>query len=153
MKVKRLIAVSSIERLYVSVIDRDAVYNKFGGKCAYSGTPLDEDWQVDHLVSKHLLNYYNYDKIDPDGIDNLMPTQKVINHYKRGLWLDDFRDLRLKGLHIKLKKLPKCPRVEQSIRRKKYMLKIAGYFGITPDKPFPGTFYFESLHTDSIVQI
>lgn len=133
------------------MIDRNAVYNKFGGKCAYSGTPLDEDWQVDHLTSKCMLNYYNYDRIDPDCLDNLMPTQKAINHYKRGLWLDDFRYLRLKWLHVRLMNLPKCPRVERSICRKEYMLKIAGYFGITPDKPFSGIFYFESLRTDSVM--
>lgn len=133
------------------MIDRDMVYNKFGGRCAYSGTPLDKDWQVDHLVSRHMLGLYNYDQIDPDGFDNLMPAQKLINHYKRGLWLEDFRTLRLKELHVRLMKLPKCPRVEKSIRRKEYMLKIAGYFGITPDKPFPGIFYFESLHSHTIM--
>lgn len=133
------------------MIDRNIIYNKYGGRCAYSGTLLDDDWQVDHLIAKRMLAYYNYDRIDPDGIDNLMPTQGVINHYKRGLWLDDFREQRLNKLHIKLMNLPKCPKVEKSIRRKKYMFKIAGYFGITPDKPFSGTFYFESLHTNSVV--
>lgn len=127
------------------VIDRIAVYNKFNGKCAYSGSDLDNDWEIDHLVSKCMLDRYNSDKIDPNGFDNLMPTQKVINHYKRGLWLEDFRDLRLKDLHLKLIKLPKCPRANASIRRKKYMFKIAEYFGITPDNPFSGIFYYETL--------
>lgn len=131
------------------MIDRNAVYNKFNGKCAYSGTPLNEDWQVDHLMPKHMLSFYNYDKINPDSIDNLMPCQKIINHYKRALWLDDFRNLWLGGLHLRLKKLPKHPRVEKSIKRKKYLLKIADYFDITPDKPFSGIFYFESLHINS----
>jgi hypothetical protein len=140
-----------IERLYVSVIDRDAIYNKYGGKCAYSGTLLEDDWQIDHFIPKCMLDRYNPDKIDPNGLDNLMPTQKVINHYKRGLWLEDFRNLRLKNLHLRLIKLPKSPRVNVSIRRKKYMLKIAGYFGITPDKPFSGKFYFESLHSNPFV--
>lgn len=127
------------------MIDRNVVYNKFGGRCAYSGTMLEDDWQVDHLLSKLQLGYFNYDGIDPDSIDNLMPCQKLINHYKRALWLDDFRTLWLGKLHEKIAKLPKCPRVEKSIRRKKYMLKIAQYFNITPDKPFSGIFYFESI--------
>lgn len=133
------------------MIDRNAVYNKFGGKCAYSGTPLDEDWQIDHLVPNCKSDYCLYDDWDPNGLDNLMPCQKIINHYKRGLWIDDFRTLWLGKLHLRLMKLPKCPKVEKSIRRKKYLLKVAGYFGITPDKPFSGIFYFESLHTDTIM--
>jgi hypothetical protein len=134
------------------VIDRDAIYNKYGGRCAYSGTLLEDDWQVDHLLSKQKLGYFNYDEIDPDGLDNLMPTQKIINHYKRALWLDDFRTLWLGGLHTRLKKLPKCPRADKSIKRKTYLLKIAGYFGITPDNPFSGTFYFESLRYNPVMQ-
>lgn len=28
---------------------RERIYNKFGGLCAYSGTPLEDDWQIDHI--------------------------------------------------------------------------------------------------------
>lgn len=31
---------------------REKVYSKFDGKCAYSGTPLESDWQIDHMESK-----------------------------------------------------------------------------------------------------
>lgn len=29
--------------------DRQKVFEKFGGRCAYSGTKLESDWQVDHV--------------------------------------------------------------------------------------------------------
>ena len=119
---------------------RNKVCQKYNGKCAYSGTDLEDDWQIDHIVSK------NHGGIS--SLDNLVPCQQIINHYKRGLWLDDFRNIWLGKLHIRLSKLPKKPKVERSIKRKAYMLRVAGYFGITPDKPFCGKFYFETLRKD-----
>lgn len=31
---------------------RQQVYDKFNGLCAYTGKPLEDDWQVDHAISK-----------------------------------------------------------------------------------------------------
>ena len=31
---------------------REKVYNKYGGKCAYTGKPLGQDWQIDHVTSQ-----------------------------------------------------------------------------------------------------
>ena len=122
---------------------RDSVKNKYGGRCAYSGTILEDDWQVDHLVSKKIYKYKKL-KGNPNDIENLVPTQAIINHYKRALSLKEFRNWYLGGLHKRLKKLPKNPRTEKSHKHKAYMLKIAAYFGITEDKPFNKQFYFEN---------
>lgn len=122
--------------------DREAVFNKYGGLCAYSGTPLESDWQVDHVVPK---NWCYFMKTDLDNIDNLVPCQKTINHYKRALSIEQFRRSWLGRLHIKLEKLPKNPRAEKSKKHILYMMKVASYFGITKGKPFSGKFYFETL--------
>lgn len=126
--------------------DREIIFQKFGGRCAYSGTPLEPDWQVDHIrpVRQWCLLYPPDD--DPNNIDNLFPCQRIINHYKGGLSLEHFRTWFLGGLHERLKKLPKNPLVERSKRKKEYLLKVASYFGITPDKPFSGKFYFETIN-------
>lgn len=116
--------------------NRDIIKNKYGGKCAYSGTDLLDDWQVDHIIPKRLGG--------TDDTDNLMPVQRIINHYKRALSLDDFRNLWLGGLHKRLKKLPKNPRTENGQKRKDYLLTVANLFGITETKPFNGKFYFET---------
>lgn len=116
---------------------REKIFNKFNGKCAYSGTDLESDWQIDHLIPKR----HN----GSNDIENLIPCQKLINHYKRALSLRDFRALWLGGLHKRLEKLPKNPRTEKSKRHKEYMLKIADYFDIRIDKPFSGKFYFEEI--------
>lgn len=122
---------------------RQRIYNKFGGLCAYSGTPLEDDWQIDHIkpIIRNLDGIVRFK--DNDCEENMFPVQKLINHYKHSLSLEDFRTLYLGSLHERLKKLPKNLRTEKSRKRKEYMMRIAEYFGITPDRPFSGTFYFE----------
>ena len=145
-------------------LDRLRIYNKYDGLCAYSGSPLDEDWQIDHVFPvrfKHFLksevmkSIYKIELVDINQFENLVPCQKIINHYKRGLLIDDphhttwnFRH-RISVLHIKVGLLPKNPRVQRSITRKEYLLKVAGYFGITSDNPFDGVFYFEKVEDKS----
>lgn len=130
---------------------RQAVYDKYQGKCAYSGTPLEPDWQVDHIKTRIMyeIGSYPYEG-DPDDIDNLVPCQKILNHYKRALPLEAFRTWFLGGLHKRLRTLPKNPKTEKSQKRKDYLLRVANYFGITEDKPFSGKFYFETLNKDII---
>lgn len=128
---------------------RQIVYNKFNGKCAYTGTNLESDWQIDHMESKAINNYFAYkgalDERSVNRIENLMPTQKIINHYKRAFDLELFRDY-MKTFHLRLAKLPKNPKVKKSIKHKEYLLEVARLFDITPEKPFSGKFYFETLN-------
>ena len=139
---------------------RERIYNKFGGRCAYTGKPLGDDWQVDHVRSK-IMNegaaYYQSVDLDEisrmiksvDNIDNLFPAIRIVNHYKRSLDLEGFRD-RMTTFHKRLAKQPKNPVCERSIRRKEYMCKVADAFGITHEKPFSGKFYFETLKEVSL---
>jgi len=143
---------------------REMIYNKFGGLCAYTGKPLSEDWQVDHITSKkrhwydtvhstpHIGTIEEYKKDfdrrlkDCDNMDNLLPALRIVNHYKRELDLEGFRR-RMMDFHKRLSKLPKNPVNKQAIKRKEYMYRVADAFGITPEKPFSGKFYFETLRT------
>lgn len=130
--------------MYISKKDREKIKQKYGGRCAYSGTILESDWQVDHIVPV-IRNWWTSDCESPEShkLENMVPTQKIINHYKGSLSLEMFRDWYLGGLHQRLRKLPKNPRTEKSIKKKEYLIKVAGYFGITPDAPFTGLFYME----------
>jgi 5-methylcytosine-specific restriction endonuclease McrA len=132
--------------MYISKKDREIVKNKFGGKCAYSGTELKEDWQVDHIKPRIMyeIGAYPYEG-NPNDISNLVPCQRIINHYKRALPLETFRTWFLGGLHERLKKLPKNPKVEKSHKKKAYLLEVASLFGISEDVAFSGKFYFETL--------
>lgn len=124
---------------------RQQVYEKYGGRCAYTGHVLDHEWQVDHIVP---LTYYRMGihVTDPNAIHNLVPCLKIINHYKRGKDLEEWRRF-VCSMHVRLKRVPKCTRTPQTEKRKQYMLKVAGYFGVTCDTPFDGVFYFETLTT------
>jgi hypothetical protein len=123
-------------------MDRQKIFEKFGGKCAYSGTDLKDDWQIDHMEPKIIFQING--KSGQNDDDNLFPCQRIINHYKRGLPLEYFRTWYLGGLHERLKKLPKNPKSKKGIRRKAYLLQVAELFGITEDNPFSGVFYFEN---------
>lgn len=132
---------------YISKKNRELIRLKFDGKCAYSGTDLDDDWQVDHIKPIKRDRWRKGKALHEEHhvIENMYPTQRVINKYKGTLDLDTFRTWYLGGLSERLKTLPKNPKVEKSIRRKKFLLKVAEYFDITEEKPFSGKFYFESL--------
>ena len=136
--------------MYVSQKNRIKIYQMYDGKCAYSGTDLLNDWQIDHIdpvLRKCGLNSVTYPELHT--FENMVPCQRIINHYKGSLSLSDFRDWFLGGLHKRLAKLPKNPRTEKSIRKKAYLLEVASFFGITPSQPFSGVFYFEQLETKS----
>ena len=129
---------------------RNIIFNKYNGKCAYSGTELKDDWQVDHVKPRIMfeIGSYQYEG-NPNDINNLVPCQKIINHYKRALDLETFRTWFLAGLHVRLKKLPKNQKVEKSIKKKAYLLEVAYLFGISEDSPFSGKFYFEKLELNN----
>ena len=65
-------------------IDRHAVYEKYGGRCAYCGRKIEyKDMQVDHMVA--VCNGGTSDMC------NLMPSCRRCNHYKRSSSIDGFR--------------------------------------------------------------
>ena len=132
---------------------KSIIKDKFGGKCAYTGKDLGDDWQIDHVESK---NYNKYKRAyiaknlndliqQVDSNDNLVPALRIVNHYKRGFNLEGFRDYML-SFHKRLAKLPKKTRLEKTKKRIKYMNEVANAFDISVDKPFGGIFYFESFN-------
>jgi len=113
-------------------IDREEVYNKYNKHCGYCGRVLEtiKEMQVDHIQPKwtKILHKDNLEKIN--DTENLMPSCRRCNHYKRGDTLEQFRKKML-TLH---------ERVE-----KDYINKVAIDFGIITLTPFDGKFYFEKL--------
>lgn len=135
---------------------RQEIYNKFDGCCAYTGKPLGTDWQVDHMTSKikhEWQTFYRYSDLseikdrlkEVHNVENLVPTIKIVNHYKRSLDLEGFRKYML-DFHKRLAKLPKTTSVPRTQKRKEYLFKVAELFGITVDTPFKGIFHFETIN-------
>ena len=54
---------------------------KFNGKCAYSGTELEPDWQIEH-IKPVIRNWFDGTMVfkNDDCLDNMVPVQKIINH-------------------------------------------------------------------------
>lgn len=132
---------------------KEQVRLKYDGLCAYTGLPLGDDWQVDHVLSKVKNDWIKQGYTCPNGIksienvdciDNLLPALRIVNHYKRSLDLEGFRQYMLQ-FHIRLSKLPKKTLVHETVKRIEYMNKVATSFGITVEKPFSGIFYFETV--------
>lgn len=132
--------------MYISKKNREIIKNKYGGRCAYSGTILEDDWQIDHVkpIIRNLDGTIKRKNLD--CFENLVPCQKLINHYKGACSLESFRNWLLGDLHLRLRKLPKNTRLEKTKKRKEYILKVASYFNITEEKPFSKVFYFETLN-------
>ena len=146
---------------------REKIYAKYNGKCAYTGKPLGDDWQIDHMFSVSDIYYQAHGHLIRSGLDpkmyekelmaavkekanrdeNLIPALRIVNQYKRSLDLEGFRE-RMKTFHIRLWKLPKNTKVSATVKRIAYMNEVAEAFGITPDKPFDGKFYFEKLEEE-----
>ena len=104
---------------------RQAVYDKYSGHCAYCGKQIEyKDMQVDHITPQRRYA----DKKIADRLENLNPSCRRCNHYKRTCDLEGFREL-IMTLHNRI--------------RKQYLNKVAEDYGIVEVKEWDGKFYFE----------
>lgn len=102
---------------------RQAVYDKYNGHCAYCGTKIEySEMQVDHQIAKR--------NGGTDDTENLYPSCRRCNHYKRSQGLESFRKY-MGTLHERI--------------RKDYIVNVGLDYGIVELKPFDGKFYFERL--------
>ncbi len=109
---------------------RQKVWLKYNKHCGYCGKVLEyKDMQVDHITPKEIYNWKILgERFRMNSFDNLMPSCRSCNHYKRAEGLEGFRQL-MKTLHERIQGL--------------YIGKVAINYGIIEIKPFGGIFYFE----------
>lgn len=108
-------------------IDRQKVYDKYNGHCAYCGKPITiKDMQVDHILPKR-----NGGK---DHIDNLNPSCRRCNHYKRAADIETLRNWLLGGLIERLMKI--------------YIFRVALDYGMITINGWDKKFYYEKNGTD-----
>ena len=109
---------------------RQEVYEKYNGHCAYCGKPLEiKNMQVDHIIPQRQGYYIDEQEKNTDSFDNLNPSCRQCNHYKRAKSLERFRELLL-TLHERI--------------AKNYICKVAEDYGVIQIKPWDGKFYFET---------
>ncbi len=107
---------------------RQAVHSKYDGHCAYCGKEIAiKDMQVDHIEPQR-----NWDKSktreEINSFENLNPSCRRCNHYKRANNLEAFQDM-IKTLHERTQDI--------------YINKVAEDYGIIKVQPRDGKFYFE----------
>lgn len=124
----------------VSKKDREIIYNKYNGKCAYCGCELEKGWHVDELLPVRRNMKWNKEKNryvwdgtceHPErlNIDNQMPSCPSCNINKHSLPLESFRDLIAGFIN--------------SLNRDSTQYKIAKRYGLVSETIKPVLFYFE----------
>ena len=78
---------------------REALYNKYNGHCAYCGCEITyEEMQADHIESVHRTEIKRYRGVDSlsdkelNAIENYMPACRQCNFYKGVYTIDTFRN-------------------------------------------------------------
>jgi len=108
------------------MIDRQKVLKKHNGHCAYCGKEITlKTMQVDHIIPVR--------GIGTDDFNNLNPSCRRCNYYKRGYTIEHFRQLIL-TLNERV--------------MKNYIVKVAIDFGIISVKGWNSKFYFEEEQRD-----
>jgi hypothetical protein len=136
--------------MYISAKNREFIKNKFGGRCAYSGSILKPDWQIDHIIPVVRDQKQKFAFPQFHFLANMVPCQREINHFKGSHDLEFFRNSRLGTLHRKLQHLPEFPVTIPQLKDKEYHLVIAEYFKISVNRPFSGRFFFEQARFSSV---
>jgi 5-methylcytosine-specific restriction endonuclease McrA len=123
--------------------ERDLIFNKYNGKCAYCGCDLVKGWHVDHLKPVRRIKEYCEIKRDwiyrgdmmfkkDDTIENKMPACASCNINKHSLSLEEFRKL-ISGFMTHLNE-----------RNTQY--KIAKRYGLASETSKQIKFYFETVN-------
>lgn len=113
-----------MKRRKLSKEERQEVYRKCNGHCAYCGIEIDyKDMQVDHVTPLRIGG--------EDSIKNMLPACRSCNHYKATLDADGFRSY-LSKIHSRL-------------LRDSVAYQVAERFGIVEHKTDNVKFYYENF--------
>ena len=123
----------------VSKKDREEIYKKYNGRCAYCGCILQKGWHIDELlpvkrnwimVGKKKVFDGTCEYPERFNIDNQMPSCPSCNINKHSMSLENFRKF-IKGFII-------------SLNRDSTQYKIAKRYGLVIETNKPLKFYFEN---------
>lgn len=124
-----------MNRKKLTKTERQEVYDKCGGHCAYCGCELAlKDMQVDHVVpmARSFDCFHATETAEElDVMSNYLPACRSCNHYKGSSSLAGFR------------KNVEC--FPQVLMRDSVTYKNAVRFGLVEPKPHKVVFYFEKL--------
>lgn len=148
--------------------DRQIVFNKFGGRCAYCGCELVKGWQLDHLQPVNRLQ-----KTQPGYYRNRKTKQKVEQRDLREDWFKEYEYIDSKLVFDKMQhperdtvenSMPACASCNnykntfgvelfreqigllvERLNRSFTQYKIAKRFGLIKETGIEVKFYFETF--------
>lgn len=124
-----------MNRKKLTKAERQEVYDKCGGHCAYCGCELKfKDMQVDHVVPMARCFLYNHEPKTAEEVDvmsNYLPACRSCNHYKGTSTLENFR-----------KNIERFPQV---LMRDSVTYKNAVRYRLAIPNAHKVVFYFEKL--------
>ena len=107
--------------------EREAVYKKMDGHCAYCGRPITmREMQIDHVIP---IKFQGREDRDLNAMDNLLPACRRCNHYKDTMSVETFRSM--------------LEREPEILARDSVAYRNAVRFGLVIPNPGPVKFYFE----------
>ena len=114
-------------------IDRQAVYDKYDGHCAYCGEKIAfKAMQVDHIIPKsHWHTHVRKIKHDVNDFKNLNPTCRICNYWKHNFSVDKFREEILQQT--------------SRLRRDSGKFRFAERYGLIKETESFSLFYFEKV--------
>ena len=113
--------------------ERQLIFDKYDGKCAYCGCDLVKGWHVDHLKPIRRKKYKKGECRYPqrECIDNCMPACASCNINKHAMKLEQYRQL-VEGFM-------------KHLNERNTQYKIAKRFGLVVEQVKPVIFYFEQI--------
>ncbi len=111
--------------------ERQLIFEKYEGKCAYCGCELVRGWHIDHLKPIRRKKYNKAECRYPqrECVDNCMPACASCNINKHAMKLEDFRHL-VAGFM-------------KHLNERNTQYKIAKRYGMVTEQEKPVIFYFE----------
>lgn len=116
----------------MKVKDRELVFNKYGGKCAYCGCDLTKGWHVDH-IEPIVRNWVDgsCEKPENENLQNYNPSCPSCNIQKNSYTLEQFRE------NIK--------QFVNSLNQYSTQYKFAKKYGLIKETEVDVKFYFETI--------
>ena len=125
--------------------ERQAIFEKFDGHCAYCGCLLQQGWHADHI--KPIRRKFKYDRSKQklvhtgecrhpkrECVDNYFPACASCNINKHSMSIEDFRKL-VSGFIT-------------SLNRDSVQYRVAKRYGLLEEIEKPVIFYFERYNSE-----
>jgi len=111
--------------------DRQQIFEKYDGKCAYCGCELQKGWHVDHIepVERNPFNSSEMAKPERDNLGNMNPSCAPCNIQKNSYSIEEFRR--------------NIRRFVESLNRYSTQYKFAKKYGLIQENGIEVKFYFE----------